>query len=274
MSSAGACLFGVAFLCYFLAGVLSLSGLFVKTPWSPVSRPVARIAFIAHSIALLVHGLDAGRAPFSNAAESLSFFAWCLLLLFLAVDWRTPQPGLGAFVFPLGFLALFLASARVNRQAALLPLVQDHALKIHIAVSLLGYSSFALAFCVALVYLVQERRLKQKRIGGLIPRLLPLEQADLLANRLVGVGFALLTLGLAMGFGYAVRDWRGLWMLDPKVVSSLVTWTLYGAYLYVRSIAGWRGRRTMLLLVAGFGALVVGFIGVNLSGLGRHAYPF
>jgi hypothetical protein len=30
----------------------------------------------------------------------------------------------------------------------------------------------------------------------------------------------------------------------------------------------------MLLLVAGFAAVLVGYFGINLTGLGRHAYPF
>src|SRR5205085_2511226 len=129
-----------------------------------------------------------------------------------------------------------------------------------------------LAFCAALVYLMQERRLKRKRLDGIFHRLLPLEQADLIANRLVGIGFALLTLGLLMGIRFAAQDWTGAWWLDPKVLSSVFTWAIYGAYLYTRSIAGWRGRRTMLMLVAGFAAVLIGYLGVNLSGAGRHAY--
>ncbi len=275
--TAGACFFGLAFILYFASGVLYLGGLFDKgleggPRWA---RVLARGAFTAHTVALFLHGLAVHHAPFTDAWESLSFFAWSLTLFFLALEWRTPQPGVGAFVMPLGFLALFFASAQpTSAHPPLDPLVQNHALKLHIAVCLMGYGSFALAFCVALVYLFHERRLKRKEIGGRLLRLLPLEQADLLANRLVALGFALLTLGLLMGVNFALRDWTGAWWLDPKVISSFLLWLLYGLYLYSRIVGGWRGRRTMLLLALSFVVLLSGYIGVNMSGLGRHIYPF
>jgi cytochrome c-type biogenesis protein CcsB len=275
MNSASACFFGTAFVLYFLSGVLYMGGLFIKAPhWTPWARFFARFAFACHTLAMVSYGASVHHAPFSDAWESLSFFAWSLTLLFLALDWRVPLPSLGAFVIPLSFLAIFFASAQSRQSPPYVPAVQNNALKIHIAVSILGYGSFALAFCAALVYLMQERRLKRKRLDGIFQRLLPLEQADLIANRLVGIGFALLTLGLLMGIRFAAADWKGRWWLDPKVLSSLFTWAIYGLYLYTRSVAGWRGHRTMLLLVAGFAAILIGYLGVNLSGAGRHAYPF
>ncbi|MBW3624632.1 MAG: cytochrome c biogenesis protein [Armatimonadetes bacterium] len=273
--SLSACFYGIAFFFYFLSGVLYLGGLFVRTPhWTPPARLLARAALVTHTLAMAIYGFAVHHAPFVDPWESLSFFAWSLTLLFLIIDWRRPLPALGAFVIPLAFLALFFASARATPGVTQVPFVQSHAIKIHIAVSLMGYGSFALAFCTALIYLLQERRLKQKRIHGLFQKFLPLEQADRLANRLVGIGFALLTLGLLMGLNFAARDWSGRWWLDPKILSSFVTWLLYGAYLYVHSVAGWRGHRTMLLLVAGFATVLIGYLGINLSGVGRHAYPF
>ena len=276
MNAAGACFFGIAFLLYFLSGILYLSGLTLQTSHGTSwARPLARGAFLAHTLALLLHAVAVGHAPFTNSWESLSFFAWSLTLLFHLIDARSPQPGLGAFVLPLGFLALFFASTRVNPSTPLVPVSGNQALKLHIAITLMGYGSLALAFCAALVYLVQENRLKRKRFGGPFHRMLSLEQADLLAGRAVGIGFALLTLGLLMGLNFAFQDWQGRWWLDAKVLSSVFTWSLYAVYLYAHSVAGWRGRRTMLLLVAGFAAVLISYVGINVSGVsGRHDYPF
>jgi cytochrome c-type biogenesis protein CcsB len=275
MNAAGSCLFGIAFILYFASGSLYLGDLFIKTPrWMPIARLLARSAFVFHTLAMTAHGVAVHHAPFTDAWESLSFFAWSLTLLFLAMDWRTPLPSLGAFVMPLGFLAIFFSSVASSRNPPLIPALQNHALKLHIAISLLGYGSFALAFCAALVYLLQESRLKRKRLDGSFRRLLSLEQADHLANRFVGLGFAFLTLGLAMGLKFAADDWKGEWWLDPKVLSSFFTWLIFGTYLYLRSVAGWRGHKTMILLTVGFAAMLAGYFGINLTGAGRHAFPF
>jgi len=56
------------------------------------------------------------------------------------------------------------------------------------------------------------------------------------------------------------------------VITSMAAWSVYVAYLYTRDVCGWRGRRTMLLLIAGFIAVLAGYIGVNAADVGRHAY--
>lgn len=271
MIGAADCLFGIAYTIYFLASIAYGANLFAKgTDWSLAAWALAVAGWLAHTGALALLGIAKHHAPFTTFFESVSFMAWSVVLAYLLVDRRGKAPALGAFALPLAFLTIFVASTQPPYGAD--PLVtRDHSLKIHIAMSLLGYGSLALAFCAAVAYLVQERRLKQKRLG-LLSRLISLDEADSLANSLAAVGFALLTLGLITGFIFAYRDWRGLWALDPKVVTSLAGWAVYAAYLYAHNVKGWRGRKTMFLLVVGFCVVAAGFVGVNVAGVGRHVY--
>ncbi len=267
------CFFGITFLGYLLASVLHLANLTApKTDWTRTTRWATLFSWSVHTVGLILRGLAYHRAPFSDPFESASFLAWTIVLIFLILEKAFRASALGAVALPVAFFTLFIATFLPSRERITLPVSSVLAIKVHIALSLLGYGSLTLAFCVAILYLLQERRLKQKHLLPFWHRYLPLEYADLLANRLVALGFALLTMGLVTGVYFARQGWERAWYLDAKFLSTTFTWLIYAFYLYARDIAGWRGRKTMFLLVAGFAAVLLGYLGINFLGLSQHRF--
>ncbi|GBD15036.1 Cytochrome c biogenesis protein CcsA [bacterium HR25] len=51
-----------------------------------------------------------------------------------------------------------------------------------------------------------------------------------------------------------------------------MTWLIYGVYLHLRSMRGWRGRRSALALVVAYMAVLFTYFGVNLAISGLHSY--
>ena len=81
---------------------------------------------IAHSGAIVLRWVESyrmgmGHAPFSNLYESLIFFAWTIMLLYMLVEWRTRSRTMGAFVTPLAFLAMAYASYSPNVNSQIQP---------------------------------------------------------------------------------------------------------------------------------------------------------
>ncbi len=276
LGSVSACCFGIAFLLYLVSGLMYVVNLFTRgMDWTRPAGGLAWAGFASHTAALVLRSVAQHGPPFINLLQGSSFLAWTIIGLFLILNWRYGLAQLGSFALPLGFAAIFLGAVLPDQSHSLVPTLRSNALYIHIGLSMLGYGSFALAFAAAVAYLVQESRLKRKSFVGTVGKLLSLEQADLLANGLVALGFALLTFGLILG-GIAARSvWTGLWLLDLKVVVSVATWAVYALYLYARSVAGWRGHKTMVLLVWGFAFVLAGMVGVNLAGVSQHStYSF
>jgi cytochrome c-type biogenesis protein CcsB len=71
-----------------------------------------------------------------------------------------------------------------------------------------------------------------------------LEGIDELSYRLIGFGFPLLTVGVISGAIWANEAWGQYWCWDPKEVWSLITWTIFAAYLHSRFINTWKGKKT------------------------------
>jgi ABC-type uncharacterized transport system permease subunit len=161
---------------------------------------------------------------------------------------------------------LFLASA-----ASLAPLLapsqksvsytQGLAFELHIVVSLLAYSLFVIAALHAGLMAMQERRLLAGEVGGRFRRLPPLVAMDALLFRLVISGFVLLTLTLASGVLFSEELFGRPFKFSHKNLLGVASWLIFGSLLLGRWGYGWRGRRAVRWTLAGFGMLVLGYVG-------------
>ena len=138
-------------------------------------------------------------------------------------------------------------------------------LGVHTTLAFLADASFAIAFCIAMMYIIQERQLKHKNPGGFYRRLPPLDVLDELSYRSIVIGFPLLTLAMITGAIWADSAWGTYWGWEPKEIWSLITWLIYASYLHARLVAGWRGRKAAYLAVIGFLIVLFTFLGVNCS---------
>jgi ABC-type uncharacterized transport system permease subunit len=126
-------------------------------------------------------------------------------------------------------------------------------------------------FAAGILYLLQERELKRKQLSTFYHRLPPLQVLDELFLRFLTVGFTLLSVGLLIGVIQADRDWVPGWYSDPKVLAAITTWIIYLVLIFMRTTAGWRGKRAAWLSVAGFVSVLFTYFGVSYFG-GQHSF--
>lgn len=95
---------------------------------------------------------------------------------------------------------------------------------------------------------------------------------DNLSYRLIGIGFAFLTIGILSGAVWANEAWGSYWSWDPKETWALIAWITFAVYLHIRLVKGWQGEKSALVASLGFVILWVCYLGVNLLGKGLHSY--
>ena len=239
---------------------------------------VSALGLAAHSLAIILRWVESyrfgiGHAPFSNLYESLIFFAWTIILLYLIVEWRTKNKALGAFVMPLAFLAMAYASFSPNISSRIQPLVpalKSNWLVSHVITCFFGYAAFALSFGLCLMYLL--KRLDTQDRNNIFLKLIPRPGIlDELNYQMVVIGFLMLALGIITGSVWAHSAWGSYWSWDPKETWSLITWLIYAAIIHSRMVRGWRGKRIAILCIVGFSCVLFTYFGVNyLAGL--HSY--
>jgi len=214
---------------------------------------------------LVFRTIATGHGPFANQYEFSVAFAWGVQVTFVWFERRYRQRLLGLVALPVALALLGYALTIPREIEPLLPALQNNLLlTVHVAVAIVAYGSFTVAFAAALLHLVQP---EGGRWGLPKPAIL-----DEIGYRSIVVGFPFLTLTIVLGALWAEVAWGRYWAWDPKETASLVTWLIYGAYLHARVVRGWRGRRAAILLVVGFVATLFTFFGVNLFVNSLHSY--
>ncbi len=260
-------------LFYFLGTMAYLSYILVlKEVLSKIAARVILIGFALHTLALIARYAEAGHTPVTNLYESLSFFAWMIVGIFLIINRRYKVKVLGAFLTPLALIFMIFGLALPQEIVPVAPALQSFWHPFHVFFAFLGDAVFALAFCCGVMYLIQDHLLKSQSVGAITRRLPSLKVLDDLNYQSLVFGFPLLTLGIITGAIWAEYAWGRYWAWDPKETWSLITWFLYAALLHQRLAIGWRGRRAAIMAIVGFLAILFTFLGVNYLLPGLHAY--
>lgn len=217
--------------------------------------------------AVLTRSIAAGRGPYSNMYEFSLGFIFAVTLMYVLFERWYGVKHLGAIVAPvaLGMAAyVWTLPGELREVDDLIPALQQAPLMtVHVSAAIFAYATFAVSFAAAVLFLITERR----RVSWLPAP----EMLDDIAFRAVTIGFPLLLLVLVLGSVWAYQAWGSYWSWDPKETAALFTWLVYAVYLHTRSLRGWRGTRSNILLLIGFGAVIFTYYGNYFFG-GLHAY--
>ncbi|MBN1956955.1 MAG: c-type cytochrome biogenesis protein CcsB [Desulfuromonadales bacterium] len=266
-------LFAVTTLSYLAASLLYLVGMIGRRPQLPqAGRWVLLIGIISQASCFAVRHSSAGGTPVTSLHESLAFFAWCLILLFLLLDLRFKLSVMGAFAAPMALLLMIGSALCPDVVVQLSPVLKSWLFPVHITFAFLGNAAFALSFGAGVMYLIQNRMLKSKRFTGIYQLLPSLDSLDKVNYTCLSVGFPLMTLGIISGAFWANIAWGTYWSWDPKETWALLTWFLYAALLHGRLTIGWRGRKAAIFSIIAFMFLLFTFLGVNLLLGGYHTF--
>lgn len=258
------------YLAGFLAGCFELA----RRARASESRIVLRVllagGLVVQTMGLYLRGLSVGGCPLGNKFEIVQFVAWASMVLYFVVGpaFRVSLLGLFAagYAAILAFVSLLVPQWDAVRGLRIFghnPWIEFHA-----ALAVFSYGVFGLLALTSAMHLLQSWSLKHKRLDGLfwfLPSVLQLDQINV---RLLYAGETVLTLSLAVGASWWVRNLNSVDHM--KLLVTVAVWVAYLAAALLR----WRGRllatRFAWVCVALFFAALVSLGPVN-SSLSRPA---
>ena len=222
------------------------------------------IGFALQIKAMLMRGLASGECPVKNLYEAIVFVDATIAGICLFIGLWPRLRHLGAFASPILFcIGVF----------ALMPALDTHTEKpqfnidlvsLHAALTLLSYGAFGLSSIAAVMYLTQEHDLKFHKLRAVSSLIPPMDRLEKIINRMLWVGFILLTTGLAV-IPFLLKGRPVLHLAnDPKVVWSALVWTLYLTLLIRHARFNQSGRRFAWGAVGTFAFVLLTFWGINL----------
>lgn len=216
---------------------------------------------VVHAAALIVFTAVHAELPLVGLAPSLCTLAFLIALFLTTTTAGSESRPIGLVLMPL--VAVLLAIALV---LGIAPAGQPLAFRgawfsFHVILAFIGYAGLTLAFAAGLLYLLQFRELKDKRLGRVFRFFPSLPVLDSLGRRGIAVGFPALTLALLLGWAWTVRFQRTLAPADPQVIWGVVTWLAFAAVFAVRvRRRADTDRRAAAATVVGFLVVVVSYL--------------
>lgn len=234
----------------------------VRWPRNPVNEhSLLGVLLLLHAAVLASPVLQAGTVSL-GLGTALSLLSWMMLLIFWTGSYFSRMEGLQTFLLPVALIAVLLAEV--------LPLprttyaVDDVAFLLHIVVSLLAYSLFAIGALIAILMLMQEKALHERKPGRFSGKLPPLLVMENLMFQTLGTGFLLLTASLLSGVLFSEEVFGKAAVFSHKTVFAVTSWLVFGALLIGRKYRGWRGRLAIRWTLGGFALLLLAYIGSKI----------
>jgi ABC-type uncharacterized transport system permease subunit len=233
-----------------------------RAAWTRAGALILSGAFVLELAVLAMLAASGPAVPVRGGADYLLALGCLVLGLHLVLSLGRGLPGI-ALVLP-------AASAAMVAVALVLPstppsgaaLEQRGWLVAHTVVATSGMAALAVAFAMAILFLVKDRALKLKRSVRMLERFPPLETIDRVGFHAMLWGFSLLTLGIATGLAMKAELHRPLFAWSAKEVFPILAWLVFAFLLSARRARGISGRRFALLAIAGFALGILTVLGM------------
>lgn len=216
------------------------------------------------ALGLLVHGWLLHQSIFSigfnlGFYESVSAILWLTVLIYWVTDRDHQLHSLQAFVLPPA--ALFALLPAFFSSHHFLPEANNSLFIAHVWIAMLAYSLFTFAALHAVLMAIAERSLHHKSSLITLPSFPPLMMMESLLFKIIGLGFALLTITLISGMWFSEEIFNKALDFNHKTIFSIASWFIYAALLFGRYQYGWRGLKAIRWTLIGFVILLLAYIG-------------
>jgi ABC-type uncharacterized transport system permease subunit len=233
----------------FLYGIAALAvlpaALYDRPRWRHIAIPATIAAVLFHFVSLAEMLNAAHHSLPVDTHETQTLLGLLLGLAFLLIYWRYRTVSVGIFILPICFLLGIVPAFRPGQEATTFPLLNTGWIFLHVALLLAAYAALLLSLLASLMYLIQERRLKQK--SPTLAWLPPLETTDQIALKALLFGLPCMTAGLLIGSLIAEVTVGASYFRDPKILLAFAMWLAYVAMIFIRRHSGLRGRRAVYL---------------------------
>ena len=264
----------VAVLLYGVAALAVVpAALYNRPRWRHLAMPAALGGVFFHFVAIVEVFAAAHRALPVGAHETMSLAGLLLAGAFLVLAVRYRTVAFGIFLLPVSALLALVPAFRSGQELLVYPSIRTGWLFLHVALLLAAYAALFLSLLASFLYLIQERRLKQKRSPAGRSWLPPLATTDQIALKALLFGLPCMTAGLLIGSVLALETTGPAFFADPKVLLSLAMWLAYMLMIFIRQHSGLRGRRAVYLSSASFLFVLAVWAANALSSVHRFRAP-
>jgi ABC-type uncharacterized transport system permease subunit len=210
------------------------------------------IAIVVHTLVLVQVSWSSGHLPLADTSQSISTFMWCFALLNKFYIRQEKEYSLGIFYSSILFILQTIAMIFIDIGAPLPEILRNIYFEVHVVFNLIGYASFSSAFLAGIMYILLLHEFRGNSLGYFYDRLPSLSYLEELNFRALFIGLIFNSVGILLGTYTGKTAWGTYWAWDPKLISVLLVWLIFGLAVFGKVKLNWTGNRLAYFSVFGF----------------------
>ena len=239
-----------------------------KTGLAYTATTIGLVVFFSFILSMWI---SLERPPLRTMGETRLWYSFFLPLAGIIVYSRWKYKWILTFstILALVFICVNLFKPEIHDKT-LMPALQSPWFAPHVIVYMFAYAVLGAATVMAVWLLFIK-----KEPAGSTHQPMAEEESDI-ADNLVYVGLAFLTIGMLFGALWAKEAWGHYWSWDPKETWAAITWLAYLVYVHYRNLPHHRERLALWMLIVSFVLLQMCWWGINYlpsaQGSSVHTY--
>ena len=227
---------------------------------------------LLHFVYFILRTLAFNHPPVTSVFEIFSVLAFSVALAYAVIERQSGAKATGYFILNISFLFQLGSSLFIRDLVEVPQILRSNWFGLHVASALIGYAAITISAVYGLLYLMLYHEIKANRFGVIykkIPTLETLEKMNFIA---ITLAFLFLTLAILAGFVWLPQAFASFSYADPKLLGTIVIWSLYGIGILAKKRGILRGRSVMIISICAFAIALFSMTIINMFFSGFHRF--
>jgi HemX protein len=226
---------------------------FADQAWAKRAKtPFLMATLIFHLLNLTIRTIMFRHLPVNTVFEIFSMLAFSVSAMYWIIELRSHRKETGYFILNIAFFFQLISSFFIKDTPIVPEILRSPLFGAHVACALIGYAAITIAFAYSLMYLMLYHEMKSSRFGVIYKKLPTLESLERMTMTAIKLVVVILGIAICFGIIWLNHIYKNEYYADPKLISSVVIWIMYGVLLIARKYFFIQGRRIMIFSIAGF----------------------
>jgi HemX protein len=226
----------------------------------------------AHLFHLALRTVIFHHAPVTTIFEIFSVLAFSVTATYCVIEIRSHQKETGYFILNIAFFFQLISSFFIKDTPSVLDILRSPLFGVHVSCALIGYAASTIAGAYSIMYLMLYHEMKASRFGMIYKKLPTLESLERMTMTAIKLVVVLLGLAICFGIIWLHHVYQNAHYADPKLIGTVVVWSMYGFLVIARKYFGVQGRKVMILSIAGFLVSIFSMTIINIFFSGFHKF--
>jgi ABC-type uncharacterized transport system permease subunit len=229
-------------------------------------------AVLLHFLYFVLRTLAFSHPPVTSVGEILSVLALAVALAYAVIERKSRAKETGYFILNFSFFFQLGSTLFIRDLVEVPQIFRSGWFGLHVTSALIGYSAITISAVYGFLYLMLYHEIKANRFGVIYKKLPSLETLERMNFIAITLAFIFLTTAILAGFIWLPQAFTGFSYADPKLLGTIVIWSMYGVGILAKKRGNLRGRSVMVLSICAFAIAIFSMTIINMFFSGFHRF--